>query len=775
MPCSSLVLSKFHGLKNSSTNKNAKLDAEAVPILSLDVGLFEEGKVCKVLTSGADNVIRIWQFDSSRCSVSHVNDLSELIRKTTIECQNNPEKQESFKKIITENQNFSSNWFTFLSELVRHEKSVNAAKYSPNKKLIASASDDNNVILWKQVEKAQNVFGFSSLDKSSNNSSDKSQKPLKFKEHWQANRVCSGHSQDVISISWCGNDYLYTCGMDYKVQGFSITEDDNGLLKVQKVLNFEDEKCKIIQGLVTTLDLHVTIAFCSDGHLVYFNKNKKLKHTINDKKLFCADNMHPSMFRKADFSPDGLILATAAGCLRKSNGQFQNFCCHFYLRTKIFNFEEPVVSIPTTRPVVGCTWNNFVKFEFGFVICVYTIADVLIYRWNQFVENEPIIQLAYKFENLHYEQLTDAIWVDPATLLISSRDGFMNVIQFDLQKDFGKSTNFTLTSVRDPTKEPTIKSLEFTEHDLSRKPTDRANHKKSSVFIEDCSKNWEHNVEFNLDDLNDTTDEEEDSPGNSPKTGSGNSANQKSSSANKNLRRSTRKNFGKVSEAMKRQRELEKKKNGPSWLDQTFGEDSDESEEDKDFNVSSSSEDNDEETTQEDDTNMSTNQNSDESGQNSGSEEESDSSEDDSSGDDEDSGSDISEQENMELKQNQYQKSTPRKVESLNPFSKKIKDPSNVQSTSKIIDLNEEPYPYKSTSKSSANKENIQESNTMEVSDDECSDDDFVEKAPTVSSFNSPRINSAVKQKINDFGGAKQPPPPQVKPKPRKIVLTTLK
>ena len=72
MPCSSLVLSKFHGLKNSSTNKNAKLDAEAVPILSLDVGLFEEGKVCKVLTSGADNVIRIWQFDSSRCSVSHV-------------------------------------------------------------------------------------------------------------------------------------------------------------------------------------------------------------------------------------------------------------------------------------------------------------------------------------------------------------------------------------------------------------------------------------------------------------------------------------------------------------------------------------------------------------------------------------------------------------------------------------------------------------------------------------------------------------------------------
>lgn len=54
----------------------------------------------------------------------------------------------------------------FLSNLKRHEKSVNAVRFSPNGELLASGGDDNIVILWKldSVSKSQNKLNFGEDD-----------------------------------------------------------------------------------------------------------------------------------------------------------------------------------------------------------------------------------------------------------------------------------------------------------------------------------------------------------------------------------------------------------------------------------------------------------------------------------------------------------------------------------------------------------------------------------------------------------------------------------
>lgn len=362
MPTSSLILSKFHGHKNSSTKAAAKLDSETCPILSLDVAKFANGET-KILTAGADNIIRIWKLNSNYANHENIEKFSTFINEgyrqlamsplesktasptagsssKTGSVENpssgdsgsksnpkpeNPQKKalRNFKNKITNHECFTTNWFTFLAELVRHEKSVNCAKYSPNKKLIASASDDNNVIIWKETDRPVGMFGFGSSSSSSgpfgnpnyDSNSKEDDKAPKAQEYWQANRVCTGHSQDAIACCWSGDQFLYTCGIDHKVQGFKIELDDNGLLKVTKIFSQENENAKYIQGLVATLDGHLGIAFSSDGYMTYYNKNKRIKSTQDNRKMFCVDNMHPSMFRKADFSPDGLVLATAGGCI----------------------------------------------------------------------------------------------------------------------------------------------------------------------------------------------------------------------------------------------------------------------------------------------------------------------------------------------------------------------------------------------------------------------------------------------------------------------------
>lgn len=351
------------------------------------------------------------------------------------------------------------------------------------------------------------------------------------------------------------------------------------------------------------------------------------------------------------------------------------------------------------------------------------------------------------------------------TLIVSSRDGFLSLIKFDLEKDFGAQFEKLETACQSMTdvvtcsrkiETPEVTALEFTDFDQSKT---REISKKTGTqpFFEDCSKNWEHNVEFNLDDLNDTSDEDdsEDAQRVGPSSSSKSS---KKLADNPNVRRSTRKNKGQVSAATLKQRERERERNGPSWLDQTF-----EDESDSDFKDSES--DDDETCTKTSNSGSSVSGSSD-----SGSE-----SEEESSSDEDDSDTDeASDEESSPVK------SMPKKQ----PISLNADMPSKA-SSSKISSVPPsapvpEPLPFSSSSKTKITKESETQPTIDLGSDSEeeedSGDDDFEEKEnEKIGKFSSPRINSAVKRKINHFGGATQPPPPQEKPKPRRVMLKTLK
>ena len=155
MPCSYLVLSKFHEgeqqIHHSPKKKSKKSqnNSSLAPILCLDV-LNKENEI-KILTAGADNAIRIWEFLPSKCATSNIHELAKGIAST-----NNVDDQ---KENILNHPGFSTNWFKFCSDLIRHEKAVNVAKYSPSGMTIASGSDDSNILLWRKTDQPQKIFG----------------------------------------------------------------------------------------------------------------------------------------------------------------------------------------------------------------------------------------------------------------------------------------------------------------------------------------------------------------------------------------------------------------------------------------------------------------------------------------------------------------------------------------------------------------------------------------------------------------------------------------
>merc|ERR1712166_245130 len=73
MPWSSLILSKLHSVESEQNQKNVS------PVHSLDIRTSTDNKTIKLITSGNDKTIRIWEILANNITIENIQDLSSFM------------------------------------------------------------------------------------------------------------------------------------------------------------------------------------------------------------------------------------------------------------------------------------------------------------------------------------------------------------------------------------------------------------------------------------------------------------------------------------------------------------------------------------------------------------------------------------------------------------------------------------------------------------------------------------------------------------------------
>jgi len=213
-----------------------------------------------------------------------------------------------------------------LADLARHQNSVNTVRWSPDGHTLASGDTDGHIWLWQydETSAAPDIF-----------SDDQDQAPASV-ENWTASRALRGHLQDVVGLTFspCGRR-LASCSTDSTVIVFDVVKG----VKV-KILG---EHKGWVNG-VTWDPLGAFITSVSSDRFLRVYKTKSLKLTCKTSKCqlpaaagsdesctvrFLHDDTFPSFFRRADFSPDGQLLAVPSGVLDSTDGEASTAHCTY--------------------------------------------------------------------------------------------------------------------------------------------------------------------------------------------------------------------------------------------------------------------------------------------------------------------------------------------------------------------------------------------------------------------------------------------------------------
>lgn len=382
------------------------------PILTVDIQHNAEDKIYRLATGGTDTTIIIWQL-----------------------------------KILEEN---GATTVEALSELTRHNRAVNAVRFSPDGQMLASSDDEASIIIWRKNSEPVNDFFGEDAGKEEN------------KETWTLSKMLRGHLEDVYDICWSPCSlYLISGSVDNVAILWNVGKGKNlGLLNDHK---------GFVQGVAWDPQGQYVSTLCSDRNMRIFNVNtRKVLHRVQKAtipvmdsnneltekttKLFYDDTLK-SFCRRLCFSPDGEIIAAPSGILEDESGKNTNVT---YLFSR-HNPSVPALYLPSDKYTIAVrfcpilfdlkpipkeklesvdeaeddeedeTWrqySNLFELPYRMIFSVATQNGVILYDTQQGV---PFA----KISNIHYTRLSDLTWSDDGRLLVvSSTDGYCSLVSF---------------------------------------------------------------------------------------------------------------------------------------------------------------------------------------------------------------------------------------------------------------------------------------------------------------------------------------------------------
>ncbi len=306
---------------------------EKTSVWSVDVAAADG--VLRLVSAGGDKMARVWRLRNPRkpnptASTSSSKPTTGTVPQTSRKSNTDPE--------------IDVEW---MCDLRAHASTVNAVRFSPCGRLLATAADMGEIVLWSLSENIPDpspAFGSSETSEA--------------KEKWCRVRNLRGHTHDVLDMSWspCGT-YLATASVDNTVMVWTIPVLSSGQPRPPTQLR---QSSNFMQGVAFSPDGLRLATLGNDRNLRIFRQHRT-NHSRWDlcvsvsnagagtQKLFVDDFNSKNIVRRLSWSPDGNLLACPSG-VDVHNVAKKLFAVHLFARTAL---DKPLLQCGgLTKPAI---------------------------------------------------------------------------------------------------------------------------------------------------------------------------------------------------------------------------------------------------------------------------------------------------------------------------------------------------------------------------------------------------------------------------------------